>query len=147
MQNAHDASPLPESVWVTIEVPRGAFIKRDAAGNIDLISPLPAPFNYGRVDAHHGGDGEPRDAVVLGTRLPRNTRVHLRVWGEVQFQDGTAEDNKWVCAETPPTPAQEANLQRFFSLYAVIKRTRDRFRRHPPDSRFLGWVRREEPDT
>ena len=70
---------------MVIEVPRGAFVKRDAEGRIDLVSPIPAPFNYGRVMGVLGGDGEPQDAIVLGPRLPRGHTVRLQVHGVVRY--------------------------------------------------------------
>lgn len=139
MQKAHEPTHLPPTTQVVIEVPRGSFIKRDAHGQIDLLSPIPAPFNYGRSPEHHGGDGEPQDVVVLGPRLPRGHTTTLRVWGQVRFIDGGQPDHKWVCAAAAPSRRQQALLRGFFGVYAAIKQARDVLRARAPRSRFEGW--------
>ena len=62
---------------ITIEIPRGSFLKRGSTGHIDFISPFPCPFNYGSVPAYIGQEGDLLDAVVLGPALARDTRVRL----------------------------------------------------------------------
>ena len=137
MQNPHR---FPDDrAAVVIEVPRGAFVKRDAKGRIDLVSPIPAPFNYGRIEGHRGEDGDPLDVVVLGPRLPRGTRRSLPVHGVVHFVDGPTRDDKWVCGTHPPTRRQVTLVKSFFRVYAFLKRTRDRLHGQPATSRFAGW--------
>ena len=41
--------PAPPEVEVIIEIPKGSFIKRGSTGQVDFVSPLPCPFNYGSV--------------------------------------------------------------------------------------------------
>ena len=130
---------IDPSVQVVIEVPRGAFVKRDAEGRIDLVSPLPTPFNYGRVTDVVGGDGEPQDAIVLGPRLPRGHTIQLPVHGVVRFVDQGERDDNWVCSARPPTLLQRRAVVAFFQLYARIKRLRDRLSLKPADSAFEGW--------
>ncbi len=63
-QNAEDCEwPKLE---VTIEIPRGIFLKRGSPEHIDFISPFPCPFNYGSVHVYSGLEGDLLDAVVLG---------------------------------------------------------------------------------
>src|SRR5690242_10055053 len=52
----------PPEVEVVVEVPRGSFLKRGSTGQIDFISPLPCPFNYGSVLSHIGQEGDLLDA-------------------------------------------------------------------------------------
>ena len=131
--------PLPATVEVVIEVPRGSFVKRDAHGHIDLLSPVPAPFNYGRVTGVVGGDGESQDAVVLGPRLPRGHTLRLQVQGVVRFVDRGQRDDKLVCGQGAPSRLQKHGVVGFFRIYAHIKRMRDRLSRRRPDSAFEGW--------
>ena len=124
---------------VIVEVPRGDCLKRDAEGRIDLISPVPAPFNYGRVEGQVGGDGEPLDVVILGPRCARGTRLTLPVRGVVHFVDGSERDDKWVCAREPLTRRDVALVNSFFRVYAFVKRIRDRLSGQPATSHFGGW--------
>ena len=55
----------PPEVEVTIEIPRGNFLKRGSTRQLNFISPLPCPFNYGSVDKYIGLEGDLLDAVVL----------------------------------------------------------------------------------
>lgn len=106
---------------VVIETPKGSFVKRNEQGNIDLISPFPCPFNYGRVEGYHGKDGDPLDAIILGEKRSYNSRHHLPVIGVVRFIDGGAEDHKWIFSTSVPTSNQERKLRYFFQIYAQIK--------------------------
>ncbi len=137
MQNVHRF--FGDSATVIVEVPRGACLKRDAQGRIDLISPVPAPFNYGRIEGLLGGDGEPLDAVILGPRHPRGTCLTLPVRGVVYFVDGSSRDDKWVCAAKPLKRRDVALVKSFFRVYAFAKRIRDRLSGKPATSRFDGW--------
>lgn len=139
MHKAHATPALPPQATVTVEVPRGAFVKRDAHGRVDLLSPVPSLFNYGRVDGVMGGDGEPQDAIVLGARLPRGRAVTFPVQGVIRFRDGPTADDKWICGPHPPSRAERVALTTFFRVYARLKRTRDRLARRPAESRYLGW--------
>jgi inorganic pyrophosphatase len=70
-------------VDVVIEVPRGSFIKRGSTGNVDFVSPLPCPFNYGSVPAYLGLEGDLLDALVLGPRLALGALHTGQGWGAV----------------------------------------------------------------
>lgn len=112
---------LPASVRVVIEVPRGGFVKRAANGQIDFVSPLPSPFNYGSVPDRPGFDGEPADALVLGPPLARGHIHDGPVYGRVLFWDEGVPDPKLICGHHPPTPADERAVTLFFSRYARLK--------------------------
>jgi inorganic pyrophosphatase len=96
-----EASPGPPEVEVVIEVPRGSFLKRGSTGRIDFISPLPCPFNYGSVPCYVGLEGDLLDAVVLGPRLPRGTRIWVKAWGAVTMTDRGMIDDKLICSDRP----------------------------------------------
>lgn len=107
---------------MTIEVPRGSFIKRKLDGRVDFVSPLPSPFNYGSVEGVIAADGDPLDALVLGPRLSLGTRVNARVWGEVDFVDAGDDDPKLVCTLGPRPRAHEwLRVRAFFIAYARLK--------------------------
>ena len=107
---------------VEIEVPRFSFIKRNAQGRVQLIWPLPCPFNYGSVLGTRGDDGDAMDVVVLGDRRPRGARLRVPVRAVVRFVDAGVADPKWICAEAPLTQADVAQISAFFTLYAAVKR-------------------------
>ena len=138
-------SDAPEAllvqVCVTIEVPRGSFLKRDSDGAIAFVSPLPCPFNYGSVRGLAGGDADWLDAVVLGPRLNRGTRIQVPVHGAICFVDAGAEDLKLVCSHATLSPADSARVLRFFNFYAVCKRVLNRLnlRFHSGPTVCRGW--------
>ena len=111
----------PSIYEIVIETSKGSFVKRNEKGGIDLISPFPCPFNYGRVEGYLGRDGDPLDAIILGQKLRYNSRHHISVVGVVRFIDGGEEDHKWIFSTSAPTPIQERKLQYFFQIYAQIK--------------------------
>jgi len=129
----------PPEVEVVIEVPRGSFLKRGSTGRIDFISPLPCPFNYGSVPTHIGREGDLLDALVLGPRLPLGSRVRVKAWGAVTLTDRGMSDDKLVCGERPPTPAQRRNLLRFFQFYAQCKGLLNAWRRRSGRNACDGW--------
>lgn len=112
---------IGERVEVTIEVPRGGFVKRDQQGRIDLVSPLPCPFNYGSIGGTASDDGEPLDALVLGPRRGRGERVAVEVRAIVRFVDLGLNDDKLVGSARPLTPSERQLIVGFFRLYAVAK--------------------------
>jgi len=79
---------------VVIEIPRGSFMKRGSTGQLDFISPLPCPFNYGSVEDYIGLEGDLLDAVVLGPHLRRGTRVTVQAFGAVSLTDRGMTDDK-----------------------------------------------------
>src|SRR5262245_8167153 len=132
-------SSEPPEVDVVIEVPRGSFLKRGLTGSIDFVSPLPCPFNYGSVPTHLGLEGDLLDALVLGPRLARGTRVRVKAWGAVTLIDRGMCDDKLVCAYAPPSPAQRRFVVAFFHTYAACKGLLNAWRRRPGRNACEGW--------
>jgi len=114
------AHGIPETVTLIVEVPRGAFVKRDAAGRLDYVSPLPSPFNYGSVPGTRAADGEAQDVVLLGRRRRRGEQVEAPVVGVVYFRDGGVQDDKWVCGSARGW--ERRLVMAFFRFYAFGKR-------------------------
>lgn len=112
----------PKSIEVSIEVEGGSFVKRRPDGSVDFFSPFPSPFAYGSVVGSLAPDGDPEDALVIGSRPSRGSRVRLPVWGQVLFWDAGVEDHKWVVALEPPTEREWIRIERFFWCYALTKR-------------------------
>jgi len=125
---------------VVIEVPRFGFAKRGSSGELDFLSPLPCPFNYGNVPTHIGLEGDLLDAVVLGERLRPGCVVRAPVWGAVGLSDRGLYDDKLICARAAPSPQQWAMVLRFFQLYGVCKRALNVYRRRPGLTRCEGFV-------
>ena len=140
----HETLPDPLEVEVVIEVPRGSFLKRGSAGRIDFISPLPCPYNYGSVPVYLGLEGDLLDALVLGPRLPFGARLRVRVWGAVTLTDRGMQDDKLICSERPPTPAERRAVLRFFRFYAKCKGVLNFLRGRPGRNACEGWRTTED---
>lgn len=136
--SAHVDSPAPE-LEVVIEVPRGSFLKRGSNGHIDFVSPLPCPFNYGAVPTLLGLEGDLLDALVLGPRLRRGTRLKVRAWGAVTLTDRGLADDKLICSTQRPSAAEIEQVLRFFRFYARCKGLLNRWRRRPGRNASEGW--------
>lgn len=124
---------------VVIEYPRGSFVKRRSDGRVDFVSPLPCPYNYGHVPGVMSGDGDPLDAVVLGSRLPAGAQVELAVVGIIDFVDVGQEDPKVIFSARPLTGMQRRGLELFFTVYALGKRALAAARGLDGPTRFAGW--------
>jgi inorganic pyrophosphatase len=138
-----DPSHAPPQVVVMIEVPRGSFLKRGSTGNIDFVSPLPCPFNYGSVPDFVGLEGDLLDALVLGPRLRLGTRITVSAWGAVSLTDRGMTDDKLVCSVRPVTAAQRRDVLRFFRLYAICKGLLNAWRGRPGRNACEGWCEAE----
>ena len=136
--DAEETSRPPE-VEVIIEIPRGSFLKRGSAGHLDFISPLPCPFNYGSVPSLVGLEGDLLDALVLGPRLPRGTRIRVKAWGAVTLTDRGMSDDKLICSERPLDPSARHQVLRFFHFYAKCKGLLNFWRRRPGRNACEGW--------
>lgn len=134
----HPSAETPE-VDVVIEVPRGSFLKRGSSGNIDFVSPLPCPFNYGAVPTHLGLEGDLLDALVLGPRLPLGTRTRVRAWGAITLTDRGMSDDKLVCSNHQPSEIEIRDVLRFFRFYARCKGLLNLWRRRPGRNACEGW--------
>ena len=126
-------------VTVVVEVPRWGFVKRGSDGRVDFVSPLPCPFNYGAVPDRLGLEGDLLDALVLGPRLARGTRVRLPAWGAVGFLDRGLYDDKLVCWTRPPGPRERWLVLHFFRAYALAKGLLNRLRGRPGRMGCTGW--------
>jgi inorganic pyrophosphatase len=131
-------SEAPE-VEVVIEIPRGSFLKRGSRGQVDFLSPLPCPYNYGSVPNYLGQEGDLLDALVLGPRLPLGSRIRVRAWGAVILADRGMSDDKLVCGVRSPTPQERRNVLRFFRFYARCKGLLNLWRRRPGRNACDGW--------
>jgi inorganic pyrophosphatase len=132
-------SKPPPEVEVVIEIPRGSFLKRGSRGQIDFVSPLPCPFNYGSVPDFLGQEGDLLDALVLGPRLPLGSRVRVKAWGAVILADRGMTDDKLVCAIHSPSERQRRSVLRFFHLYARCKGLLNLWRRQSGRNACDGW--------
>lgn len=138
-------SGLPETncesprVRVVIEISRGSFLKRGSTGKVDFVSPFPCPFNYGSVDTYIGLDDDLLDAVVLGRRLPRNTRVTVSVIGAIGLMDRGMYDDKLICSNQPVGALQRSLVLLFFRFYAKCKGLLNLYRGRPGRNACEGW--------
>lgn len=135
----HPALSVPPVVEVIIEVPRGSFLKRGSTGKVDFISPLPCPYNYGSVPGYLGLEGDLLDALVLGPRLPLGKRTRVKVWGAVTLIDRGLADDKLICSDDSPDPAQRKKILQFFHFYAKCKRLLNIWRGRPGRNACEGW--------
>jgi inorganic pyrophosphatase len=124
---------------VTIEIPSGSFLKRGSTGKIDFVSPLPCPFNYGSVEEFVGLEGDLLDAVVLGPRLPRGTRVSVKAFGAVGLTDRGLYDDKLICSHHPIGRWQRSLVLLFFIFYAKCKWLLNLIRSRPGRNACEGW--------
>ena len=138
---ANDPVAIDTSPWldVFIETPKGSFLKRGWTGDIDFVSPFPCPFNYGSVDGYLGLEGDMLDAVVLGPRLRRGSRVRVRAFGAVGLTDHGMYDDKLICSRQAVSPVQRRMVLMFFRLYAKGKGILNIWRRRSGPNRCEGW--------
>jgi inorganic pyrophosphatase len=106
-------------------------VKWKADGRIDFVSPIPCPFNYGRIDGVVSADGDPLDAIVLGPRLRSGTRISLQQRATVQFVDAGRDDPKVVLSAHPLSLVDRARIRAFFTAYVLAKRVLNRVRGKP----------------
>jgi inorganic pyrophosphatase len=123
---------------VVIDVPRFGFIKHDDRGNLDYVSLLPCPFNYGNIPGTRSEEGDRFDAIVLRPRLVKGTRVSVPVVGVVSFMDAGKDDPKWICSDQAVTRAQRLTIVGFFMIYERVKSLINAIRRRTGPTRFNG---------
>jgi len=136
---APDTLRNSQSLEVVIEIPRGSFLKRGTTGKLDFVSPFPCPFNYGSVEKYIGLEGDLLDAVVLGPRLPRGTRVTVQAIGAVGLTDRGMYDDKLICTPDPGVSQQRFPVLLFFRFYARCKGVLNFFRGRPGRNACNGW--------
>jgi len=127
-------------VEVLIEIPRWSFVKRGTTGRVDFVSPVPCPFNYGSVPQYVGLDGDLLDALILGPRLPRGSRVKIRAFAAIRFTDRGMTDDKLICCDRPPTESDYRHIERFFRVYARCKGVLNSYRGRPGRNNCDGWT-------
>ena len=132
-------STTPPELEVTIEIPSGSFLKRGPTGKVDFVSPFPCPFNYGSVEAFVGLEGDLLDAVVLGPRLPRGSRVTVQAFGAVGLTDRGMYDDKLICSYHPVGRWQRFQVLLFFTFYARCKWLLNLFRGQTGHNACEGW--------
>jgi inorganic pyrophosphatase len=135
----HDPTFQPPVVEVVIEIPRGSFIKRGSTSHIDFISPLPCPYNYGSVPKLLGLEGDLLDALILGPRLARGTRIQVKAWGAIVLTDRGMTDDKLICSDVRPSALECQKVLRFFHWYAKGKGILNIWRRRPGRNACDGW--------
>ena len=129
----------PPTVEVTIEIPRGSFLKRGSYGHIDFVSPIPCPYNYGSIHQYIGGEGDFLDAVVLGPRLAVGTKIQVNAYGAVGLSERFMSDDKLICSDKPITESDRRNALLFFNIYAFCKGGLNLLRGQSGRSRCDGW--------
>ena len=139
--DTHKKAPLVE---VIIEIPSGSFMKRGSTGELDFISPLPCPFNYGSVPAFIGLDGDLLDAVVLGPRLPLGARVKVHALGAIRIIDHGLYDDKLICSSSPISLWNQRLILLFFIIYAKAKSLINMTRGRKGRNICEGWCDAEE---
>jgi inorganic pyrophosphatase len=138
------AFTAPPELDVLIEIPRGSFVKRGSTGQVDFVSPLPCPFNYGSVPQYLGLEGDLLDAVILGPRLRAGSQVRIKAWGAITLRDRGMIDDKLICSHVPLQPSQRRKLLRFFRFYATCKGLLNLLRRRPGQNACEGWLEARE---
>ena len=138
--NVYKDVPLVE---VVIEIPRGSFLKRGSTGEIDVISPLPCPYNYGSIPAFIGLEGDLLDAVVLGPRLPAGKKLKIYAWGAIGLTDRGLYDDKLICSQYPISQWQQRLVIIFFKIYARAKSLLNMIRGSKGVNRCEGWSKAE----
>jgi inorganic pyrophosphatase len=129
---------LPAHVLVEIEVPRWSFLKHQSGKGLEYVSPLPCPYNYGFVPDTRAEDGEAQDAIVLGRRLPRGTRIDVQVLGRVLFLDAGVSDDKWICGKAPLSRFDHSSLRAFFTGYVRVRSLLNLLRGERRPTKYLG---------
>ena len=68
-----------------------------------------------------GLEGDLLDAVVLGPRLPRGTRVTVQAFGSVGLTDRGMYDDKLICSHHHVGRWKRSLVLLFFTFYAKCK--------------------------
>lgn len=133
--------PVPAIARVRLEVSRGSFVKRRPDGTVDFVAPLPCPYNYGSILGTRSDDGDPLDALVIGSRCATGLELNVPVQAAIGFLDAGVWDPKIVCSVGPLTNAERWRVERFFHHYARFKRLLARFRGKTGATEVQGWLK------
>ena len=139
MENLVTSLSSPPRVEVVIEIPRGSFIKRGSRGQIDFVSPVPCPYNYGSIRQYIGGEGDFLDAIVMGPRLAVGSKVVVNAYGAVGLSERRMYDDKLICALRPISEADRRQILLFFRFYAIFKGCLNWLRGHGGRAQCEGW--------
>jgi inorganic pyrophosphatase len=139
MKNSQVNVNSPPSVEVVIEIPRGSFVKRGSRGQVDFVSPVPCPYNYGSIRQYIGGEGDFLDAIVLGPRLAVGSKVQVQAYGAVGLSERSMYDDKLICAMKPINAQERRNILLFFRCYAFFKGLLNAIRGRGGRSHCEGW--------
>lgn len=122
------SAPMPgrRRVSVFVETPQGSFVKRDwVDGRLRLkyVSPVRCPFDYGHVVGEPAADGLGQDGIWLGPAARPLDVVEGLVTAVARFDDGGVVDDKWIVTPDGSFASSDADrIDRFFRMYAVVKR-------------------------
>ena len=124
---------------VVIEIPRWGFVKRGSGDHVAFVSPLPCPYNYGAIPQYLGLDGDLLDALVIGPRLKRGSRLRMPVRAAIGLTDRGMYDDKLIFCAKPLSAVQRWMVLNFFRCYATFKRVLNFLRRQPGRTACNGW--------
>lgn len=99
----------PEEIYVFIEIPQGVSVKYEFDPEIGavvvdrfLYTDMNYPFNYGFIPNTRGGDGDPLDVLVLGSKpVAVGVVIPARPIGMLETEDEEGEDAKVVAVPLP----------------------------------------------
>ena len=127
---------------IHIETPKWGFLKKDSLGQVEFLSPLPCPFNYGSLIGYSAKDGDWTDGILLGSRRKFGERVPATLVGVVHFIDKGQPDDKWIFSEDGIfSDSDLGRIYAFFNLYVIVKRTMKTISGVSSKTQFNGVVR------
>ena len=91
------------------------------------------------MDNYVGLEGDLLDAVVLGPRLSRGSRVIVQAYGAIGLTDRGMYDDKLICGFHQITPRERFLILLFFKFYAKCKWVLNRLRGRPGRNACEGW--------
>lgn len=111
---------------IVIETPKWSFVKYRFVDGMfvkSLRSPFPTIFNYGFIVGSVGGDGAPKDVIVLGEKMKQGDRTNSSIAGYVKFLDMDKQDDKAISKPSGKlTFYDRLKINIFFSFYSIFKR-------------------------
>lgn len=107
-----------------------SFIKRDDDGDVDYISPLPCPFNYGSILGTVSEEGDRMDAIVMGGKIRKDHNIKLNPLAEVVFYDAGNYDPKMVFSlNNKLSFLDKLGIRLFFMFFSIAKTLLNKVRR------------------
>ena len=108
------------------EVQEDGGLKQDMLdGKPRSIKYLSYPANYGMIpntllSKENGGDGDPLDVFVLGSRLVRAQNIDIKVVGYIDVMDGDERDCKLIAINNDKNYLNVNTLQDLYNNYPGI---------------------------